>query len=148
MSREIQRNSSEGYYCSKSAEHLKSSRKISADKNLAKLKPKHLRYIFGKLKQTLSPEQIAAIFTSRFKFSISTKSIYLAIYRECHKDEGNSNLLSRLRIRSRIKRKNSSFIEDQYLKDLIYQNAPKALMVAANKVIGNSIYSRDLEEIN
>jgi len=105
VSREIQRNSSQGSYCSKSAEHLKSRRRISANKNLAKLRPKHLRYIFGKLKQTLSPEQIAAIFTSRFGFTISTKSIYLAIYRECYKLDGDSSLLSNLRIRSRLKRK-------------------------------------------
>lgn len=105
VSREIQRNSSQGSYCSKSAEHLKSRRRISANKNLAKLRPKHLRYIFGILKQTLSPEQIAAIFTSRFGFTISTKSIYLAIYRECYKLDGDSSLLSNLRIRSRLKRK-------------------------------------------
>ena len=43
VSREIQRNSSQGYYCFKSAEHLKSRRRISANKNLAKLRPKHLR---------------------------------------------------------------------------------------------------------
>ena len=49
------------------------------------------------------------VFTSRFKFTISTKSIYSAIYRECHKAEGSSNLLSHLRIRSRTKRKKWPF---------------------------------------
>ena len=105
VSRELRRNGSKKEYCWESAEQRKSSRRILANKNLAKLRPKHLRYIFGKLKQTLSPEQISAIFITRFGFSISTKSIYLAIYRECQRAKGECNLLSYLRIRSRIRRK-------------------------------------------
>ena len=105
VSREIRRNSIKKQYCENSAEYHKRSRRILANKKLAKLRPKHLRYIFGKLKKTHSPEQIAAIFPSRFGFSISTRSIYLAIYRECARIGGDSHLLKYLRIRSRLHRK-------------------------------------------
>lgn len=87
------------------AEHHKRSRRILANKKLAKLSPKHLGYIFGKLRKTHSPEQISAIFPARFGFSISTKSIYPAIYRDCVRIGGDSHLLKYLRIRSRLHRK-------------------------------------------
>ena len=105
VSRELRRNSFNKEYSCEFAQRCKIKRRVLANKKLAKLRPKHLRYIFGKLKQTLSPEQISAIFLSRFGFPISTRSIYLAIYREMAREGGDHSLLNNLRIRSKVRRK-------------------------------------------
>ena len=105
VSRELRRNSFNKEYSCEFAQRCKIKRRVLANKKLAKLRPKHLRYIFGKLKQTLSPEQISAIFLSRFGFPMSTRSIYLAIYREMAREGGDHSLLNNLRVRSKVRRK-------------------------------------------
>ena len=105
VSRELRCNSFNKEYSCEFAQRCKIKRRVLANKKLAKLRPKHLRYIFGKLKQTLSPEQISAIFLSRFGFPMSTRSIYLAIYREMAREGGDHSLLNNLRIRSKVRRK-------------------------------------------